>query len=114
MKSRESRNNVPDSPHRRKALKTLAVGVGALAGSTVLPEKWVTPIIQGIVLPVHAQTSAPLAPMQLVFCNDRVDLTLIDGDSSTVELTIEASGCIIPAQANVELTLAVCSLHALF
>ena len=47
-------NNQPKSPLRRKTIKTLAVGVGALAGSTVLPEKWVTPIIQGIVLPAHA------------------------------------------------------------
>ncbi|MCI5143622.1 MAG: hypothetical protein D3909_18235, partial [Candidatus Electrothrix sp. ATG1] len=82
-------------------IKTLAAGVGALAGSTVLPDTWVTPVIQGIALPVHAQTSAP----GITFCNERIDLTLVDGHSGTDEMTIEASGCITPAQANVELEL---------
>lgn len=42
---------------RRKAIKKIAVGVGVLAGFSLLPEKWTTPIIGQIVLPAHAQTS---------------------------------------------------------
>lgn len=99
---RSTKDNAPASPLRRKTIKTLAVGVGALAGSTVLPEKWVTPIIQGIALPAHAQTSAPL---QLAFCNGRVDLQLVSGNSGTSSMTIRATGCITPAQANVTLNL---------
>ena len=96
--------NAPASPLRRKTIKTLAYGVGALAGSTVLPDKWVTPIIQGIALPAHAQTSAP-SQLALAFCNDRVDLTLVAGHSSTGDVTIKATGCLSSAQANVTFNL---------
>ncbi|XCN73193.1 MAG: hypothetical protein Q3M24_00060 [Candidatus Electrothrix aestuarii] len=99
MTKQKDVNNQPKSPLRRKTIKTLAVGVGALAGSTVLPDKWVTPIIQGIALPAHAQTSAP----GVTFCSGRHELTLVEGHSGTDEMTIEANGCITPAQANVEL-----------
>jgi hypothetical protein len=42
---------------RRSAMRKLAVGVGVLAGISVLPERWTRPIIGEIVLPAHAQTS---------------------------------------------------------
>jgi hypothetical protein len=95
-------SNSPDSPFRRKTIKTLAAGVGALAGTTVLPDRWVTPIIQGIVLPAHAQTSATI---QLAFCNAQVDLQLLSGDSGSSSITIKATGCITPAQTNVPVNL---------
>lgn len=95
--------NAPASPLRRKTIKTLAYGVGTLAGTTVLPDKWVTPILQGIALPAHAQTSAP--GLTLAFCSGRHELTLVGGHSGTDEMTIEATGCIAPAQGNVELEL---------
>jgi hypothetical protein len=99
--SEKSQNNAPDSPQRRKTIKKLALGVGALAGSTVLPEEWITPVVRGFALPAHAQTSAP----GVTFCSDPVQLKLVDGHSGTDEMTIEASGCITPAQANVDLEL---------
>ncbi|MCI5210116.1 MAG: twin-arginine translocation signal domain-containing protein [Candidatus Electrothrix sp. ATG2] len=92
--------NAPDSENRRKALKTLAIGAGALAGSTVLPERWVSPVIESIALPAHAQTSASTS----VFCTP-AELTLAEGHSGTDEMIIEASGCITPPQANIELEL---------
>jgi hypothetical protein len=42
---------------RREAMQKIAVGVGFLAGCSVLPETWTEPIIGRIVLPAHAQTS---------------------------------------------------------
>ncbi|WP_446011800.1 hypothetical protein [Candidatus Electrothrix sp.] len=78
-------------------MKTLAVGVGALAGSSVLPDKWVKPVIQGIVLPAHAQTSAA----QLAFSDGRVDLELVSGHSGTSSMTVRATGAITPAQGGV-------------
>jgi hypothetical protein len=42
---------------RRCALRKIAVGVGVLAGISVLPEHWTSPIIGQVVLPAHAQTS---------------------------------------------------------
>ncbi len=49
--------NAPSCSGRRKAIKKIAVGVGALAGINVLPEKWVKPVVEMVVLPAHAQTS---------------------------------------------------------
>jgi hypothetical protein len=38
-------------------LKKIGVGIGALAGLSVLPKKWTRPIVEQIVLPAHAQSS---------------------------------------------------------
>ena len=51
------KTNIPKDG-RRKVLKTMAVSGGIVAGaSQVVPKKWVTPIIDSVLLPVHAQTS---------------------------------------------------------
>lgn len=42
---------------RRKLLKTAAVGSGVLAASGLTKDKWLTPVIDAVVLPAHAQTS---------------------------------------------------------
>ena len=42
---------------RRKTIKKIAVGIGVLTGSSVLPEKWIKPFVGQTVLPAHAQTS---------------------------------------------------------
>jgi hypothetical protein len=42
---------------RRRAMRKIAVGVGALAGLSVLPEQWTRPLIGRIVIPAHAATS---------------------------------------------------------
>lgn len=48
----------------------MALGVGVLAGCSVLPEKWLEPIIGQIALPAHAATSgenlAPTSPTESV------------------------------------------------
>ncbi|XCN73191.1 MAG: hypothetical protein Q3M24_00050 [Candidatus Electrothrix aestuarii] len=90
--------NAPASPLRRKTIKTLAYGVGALAGSTVLPDKWVKPVIEGIVLPAHAQTSASLQIVSLNF-------SVVSGNTGTASVTIQANGSISPAQSGVVLSL---------
>uniref|UniRef100_UPI0040574C38 hypothetical protein n=1 Tax=Candidatus Electrothrix sp. TaxID=2170559 RepID=UPI0040574C38 len=45
---------------RRTVLRKLAVGSAALAGCSVLPNKWTTPIIEFGSLPAHATTSGDL------------------------------------------------------
>ena len=51
---------------RRKAVKTIAGGITALAAYHTLPAKWEKPILESIFLPAHAQTSgngiAPVDP----------------------------------------------------
>ena len=43
---------------RRKAVKTIAGGITALAAYQYLPAKWEKPIMESIFIPAHAQTSA--------------------------------------------------------
>ncbi len=45
---------------RRSVIKKMAVGSAALAGCSVLPEKWVTPLVEFGALPAHATTSGAL------------------------------------------------------
>ncbi len=58
----------PDSKiTRRKAVKTIAGGITALAAYHTLPAKWEKPILESIFIPAHAQTSgnngiAPVDP----------------------------------------------------
>lgn len=45
---------------RRDFVKKLAAGTAVAAGaSQVLPKKWVKPVVDSVVLPVHAQSSQP-------------------------------------------------------
>ena len=43
---------------RRQALKTLLAAAGGIGASAFLPSRWVKPVVQSGVLPVHAQASA--------------------------------------------------------
>jgi hypothetical protein len=42
---------------RRKVLKSIARGGGAVAAAKALPERWLKPVVESVLLPAHAQTS---------------------------------------------------------
>lgn len=44
---------------RRKILKSMAAGSGAVIAGKSVPEQWAKPMIDSVLLPVHAQTSGP-------------------------------------------------------
>ena len=46
---------------RRKLLKSIAAGSGAIVTGKSLPESWSRPVVDAVMLPVHAQTS-PACP----------------------------------------------------
>lgn len=50
---------------RRRLLKTLAVSCGAIGTAAVLPETWTKPVVDAVVVPLHAQTSPVLNPSAL-------------------------------------------------
>jgi len=43
--------------NRRKLLKTVAAGSGAIIAGKTLPENWTRPAVDSVILPAHAQTS---------------------------------------------------------
>ncbi len=59
-----------ENKSRRTVIRKLAVGTAALAGCSILPDKWTTPMMKFGVLPAHAQTSgvttnsSPAAPAE--------------------------------------------------
>lgn len=48
---------------RRSVIRKLAVGTVALAGCSVLPAKWTTPLVEFGALPAHAITSGEVASL---------------------------------------------------
>lgn len=42
---------------RRKLLKSIAAGSGAIVAGTSLPDSWSRPVVDSVMLPAHAQTS---------------------------------------------------------
>jgi len=42
---------------RRKLLKSIAAGSGVIVAGKSLPENWTKPVVDSVLLPVHAQTS---------------------------------------------------------
>ena len=47
------------SESRRKLLKSIAAGSGAIVAGKSLPESWKRPVVDSVMLPAHAQTSPP-------------------------------------------------------
>lgn len=50
-----------DQP-RRKLLKSLVAGSGAIVAGKSLPDSWAKPIVDSVMLPAHAQTSQAVTP----------------------------------------------------
>jgi hypothetical protein len=51
------RGNEMSDQSRRKLLKSIAAGSGAIVAGKNLPEKWTRPVVDSVMLPAHAQTS---------------------------------------------------------
>jgi hypothetical protein len=72
--AREPSSDTPESTdrerttHRRRVLEVIAAGGGVLATSTLLPETWVKPVVDAIVVPAHAQGSPPAIVCSTFLC----------------------------------------------
>jgi len=55
------KQQTPGMPKRRQLIKTLTGAGGAMVIARALPERWTTPVVESVVLPVHAQNSQPIA-----------------------------------------------------
>ena len=45
------------SQSRRKILRSLVAGGGAVTSSKMLPDAWTKPVVEAVLIPAHAQTS---------------------------------------------------------
>lgn len=62
--------------NRRKLLKSIAAGSGTLIAGKNLPESWIQPVVETMIIPAHAQTSqSPAVPLSII-CGPS-DLTAI-------------------------------------
>lgn len=50
-------SNVQGNKARRKLLKSIVAGSGAVVAGKSLPEGWTRPVVDSVMLPAHAQTS---------------------------------------------------------
>jgi len=67
------------SESRRKLLKSIAAGSGAIVAGKSLPENWIRPVVDSVMLPAHAQVSpAPTTTAQPSVCSVNI-IYLITG-----------------------------------
>ncbi len=88
----------PKNRQRRTAIKQIGLGIGAMAGISVLPEKWTRPIIGQIVLPAHAATSA-------VTLHDPCTARRTSGTQASPSVKVEISAWVDPPTANLPATI---------
>ena len=89
----------PQNCSRRKAVKTIAGGVGALAAYHVLPVNWSRPIVEQIFLPAHAAVSG-------ITLSDPCTVELVRGDQATSIDVIRVSGFVTPPVGGLEVAIA--------
>jgi len=90
------------SESRRKLLKSIAAGSGAIVAGKSLPESWSRPVVDSVMLPAHAQTSPPPPVEEPTFGGAALSVVLndMDNDSMLAQLTNEfADTFISPAHA---------------
>ena len=75
---------------RRKLLKSIAAGSGAVIAGKSLPESWSKPVVDSVILPVHAQTSppTPCTPC-LVAAN-----YCVGGGNGSIEVAVAVDGTV--------------------
>ena len=60
--SGENEDNTKNNA-RRKILRSIVAGGGAFTAAKVTPREWIKPVIENVILPGHAQTSAVTSPV---------------------------------------------------
>lgn len=83
---------------KRRLLKS-ALGLGVL--SSALPNSWVKPVVNMVVLPAHGQTSQPSPPPPAPPPPTPLVAPMIDGASCSVDTTDAMPGSVISISANI-------------
>ena len=77
---------------RRKLLKTLAAGSGAVIAGRSLPESWTKPVIDTVMLPAHAATTDDTGSITTQSLTSEVTPTTTPGCCLTPGLYCGAAG----------------------
>lgn len=86
----QQEDNAPASIPRRKTLKLIVGGVGAMTAYHVLPETWEKPLIEQVFLPAYAGTSGTTL-------DDPCTVSRMAGTRSTDSVKIRVDGYVTPA-----------------
>ena len=74
------------SESRRKLLKSIAAGSGAILAGKSLPESWSRPVVDSVMLPAHAQTSPAdnTPPQNRVYSGTNLNVAFLDNASDSM------------------------------
>ena len=81
--------------NRRRLIKSLAGGSGAVAFAKLLPDQWIRPVMSTVITPAHAELTPCTSPNEVVFDSLEVEegnSAEIQLESSESEADFEASG----------------------
>jgi len=79
---------------RRKLLKSIAAGSGAIVAGKSLPDAWCRPVVDSVLLPAHALTSACST------INIRIELTVTNATSGGSGYSIFRVGTLSPIESD--------------
>ena len=92
---------------RRNLLRAFAIGGGTVITVKSLPENWIKPVVDSVVLPVHAQTSAPIGSSGPTIVNYSVDMAISDnftGAAGPFILNYDVTGITPTSDATLDIT----------
>jgi hypothetical protein len=106
-----SQESEQENESRRTLLKHLAAAGGAAIGAAALPDKWVKPVVDAVIVPLHAQTSPVIInPVTLAgnwsgSWNDTVQGTsgtaamtvTVDASAGTFAISLDLNGPVLAA-----------------
>ncbi len=102
-----SMNGQNTNSQRRQALKKILAGSSIVGASTVVPNQWVKPVVNAVVLPAHAQAS-PVLP-NAIWSGGSNNMTSLErrSEEGLVQRVLDQ---IVPAaQAQDSMSIATCS-----
>lgn len=107
MSDKEMKAEGLENQGRRKTIKKIAVSAAALAGYSVLPQRWTTPVIDVMALPAHAQGSGPGggAAASGNYQVNQLKLRVLNGSQKSSVVTVSVEGQVTPPMADQEIDL---------